>query len=346
MLFVHRRRVHLPTILARVVDARPPVVYVFGDGPGTDEEDPRRCAEVRELIEDASWPCPVKTRFATTRLGLNRNVVEGINDVFAHHERAIFLEDDAVPARSFFGFCDELLEYFAGDPDVAMISGVNPLDHWGDGSADYLFSTLGQAHAWAGWRRGWSGFAGALERWQDRAIQERIGELVGDEEIFAARRRLYDSLTRPDVYSWDYQWALARQAEGGLCVVPTKNLALHRGHDKLAGHVSRRVLLARLATLHEIDSSLRHAKDRAPDRTYDRLVFELGHDRLSPTSARHVADRLVERDRRLLAVAVLRHACAGAQPDAVTAALIRQLLQEQTTGEVSPKESATAADGL
>ena len=60
-------------------------------------------------------PAQVQTNFADANRGLRARVVSGLDWAFSQVERAIILEDDCLPARSFFGYCAELLEHYAAD---------------------------------------------------------------------------------------------------------------------------------------------------------------------------------------------------------------------------------------
>lgn len=56
----------------------------------------------------------------------------GISWVFEQVEAAILLEDDCVPAPTFFPFCTELLERYRMDARIGMIAGhvahLNPME--------------------------------------------------------------------------------------------------------------------------------------------------------------------------------------------------------------------------
>jgi hypothetical protein len=57
--------------------------------------------------------------------------VEGALDWFFREcESGIVLEDDTVPASSFFPYCAELLDRYRHDDDVWMVSGSNFRRTW------------------------------------------------------------------------------------------------------------------------------------------------------------------------------------------------------------------------
>ena len=110
--------------LAAIRQARPEQLFVIGDGPRDgNDNDARRCAEVRDVIGEVDWPCEVRTRFAETNRGLDPNIETGIDWVFSQVDRAIFLEDDCIADPTFFVYCEELLERYRDNPSVWMVAG-------------------------------------------------------------------------------------------------------------------------------------------------------------------------------------------------------------------------------
>ncbi len=96
-----------PNLTRRVFDAvaerRPKRLFLVADGPRPDRsEDNVPCEEVRKILMDVSWPCEVATNFSDGNLGCGRRISSGINWLFKHVDAAILIEDDCLPAPSFF----------------------------------------------------------------------------------------------------------------------------------------------------------------------------------------------------------------------------------------------------
>ena len=60
---------------------------------------------------------------------------------FSLSDTCIVLEDDDVPAVSFFGFCKELLDKYEHDPRISIIAGFNNEEITPDITSDYFFAT-------------------------------------------------------------------------------------------------------------------------------------------------------------------------------------------------------------
>ncbi|WP_223209916.1 hypothetical protein [Picosynechococcus sp. NKBG042902] len=83
--------------------AQPKQLFVIADGPRTPEEQ-EKCQAARDVIKQVDWDCEVFCNYADVNLGCRERVSSGITWVFEQVEEAIILEDDCVPAPSFFRF--------------------------------------------------------------------------------------------------------------------------------------------------------------------------------------------------------------------------------------------------
>ena len=84
-----------------IAQVRPKQLFVVADGPRFSEET-EKCAQARAVIERVDWDCNVLKNYSEKNLGCGRRISSGIDWVFSHVEEAIFLEDDTLPAESFF----------------------------------------------------------------------------------------------------------------------------------------------------------------------------------------------------------------------------------------------------
>ena len=326
VLFVYNRIAYLPAILDRIRTRRPSKLYIFGDGPKDDPEDRARCAAVRGLIAGLEFPFAVELVFEPDNIGLYRRLVSGIDSVFAREERAIFLDDDVELSQSFFPFCDWLLDVYEREERVAMISGINPFSSWPTAGATCFFSKLGNAQAWATWRRAWRFYSGAPDLWLRPETKALIAAFLNDPELFAWRAEINERATSSEPHTWDFQWMLARHARQMLSVVPAKSLAIHRGRGPLAIHVKTRTVLDVIAERHEIEPPFQAPRSIASDDAFDRLYFEATQNRLKPRSAQWLAQQLMMRGHNLLAAALLRHSLANRPSDPTTVALIKEAI--------------------
>ena len=225
-------------------------LYVFSDG-GKDEASWAAVREVRALLHE------VKEEISRTHSLLNmtiverpvnyyleRNIIEGIEEVFRHHETVIVLEDDIVTAPHFLQFMNEAFDTYRNEPRVMHVSGFTRLKppqadacskhptpslqgRAGGGSSSY-FTPFMAGWGWGTWR----------DRWQQHFVhfQSREEALEGMSptqleaiEYGGVFPCLKDLNRKP--IPWDICWGLAIRRADGLCLYPSHTLVRNIGLD-------------------------------------------------------------------------------------------------------------------
>lgn len=234
LFLIHRRPRHASRVLDGIRQARTARLLVAADGPENDAA----CQETRRIVlEGIDWPCDVVTRFSETRLGCRRAVASALDWAFAHHEALVVLEDDCVPAPGFFGFCQAMLERYHDSEEIMQICGSNLIGSCQRG-ASYFFSRFGPIWGWASWRRAWESYDVELKAWSEIRNSGRLKILCPEPFEAAWRKEVLDEVHRGDLDTWDYQWAFAKLACGGLNIVPSTNLVSNIGFGHEATHTS------------------------------------------------------------------------------------------------------------
>lgn len=274
-----------PDCLRQVVDAvrriQAPKLYLVLDAPRDGHPDDQVGYEACKLIFDGiDWPCEVHRNYAQRNMGCGVRMTTGINWVFEHEDRAIILEDDCVPHQSFFRFCDELLEKYALDDRVGMISGTCEHYHkaklYGEGQS-YYFDRMCLVWGWATWRRAWRNHDPDLCDFpQLRESRMMINVLKKSRYLRQWERnvqRIYDKKQN----TWAGAWAYTLYREGQLVAHsvsnPIRNVgagmssrgAKYRSEFPLPGHMSCRN--------EEIAFPLKHPVSFIPDETSERYCF-------------------------------------------------------------------------
>lgn len=273
---------------------RPTRLYVAADGPRTSHpEDPERCDEVRRVATSVDWPCEVRTLFRTTNLGLRAAVTEALDWFFRHETAGVILEDDCLPDPTFFRFCSELLDRYADDERVMVISGddYHPPD-W-PRECSYSFTRYPFIWGWATWRRAWRHNDPSMTDWPERRRSSWLLELGDGHRDFAAYwTDRFDDVASDLVDSWAYVWMYSCWVRGGLSIMPTTNLVQNIGYGQQATHTTvddwRAAHLAAPMAF-----PLRHPgpveRDPRLDRWADRHVYNLER-RASRLLLRRLAD--------------------------------------------------------
>jgi hypothetical protein len=233
-----------PDTAKRVFDAvatvQPKRLFLISDGPRPDRAgEADRCAEVRQIVSRIDWPCQVETDFATKNIGCRPRIISGINWVFSQVEEAIILEDDCVPAPSFFPYCAEMLARHRNDTQVAFVSGFNPLEKLFPFEFSYYYSlpTTFSIWGWATWRRAWQAFDEHLQTWPEVRQAGLLNLIFPDKKVVSYWTHVFDEMhagTGPS--AWDYQWIYACWTRNWLNVFPRRNLIHNVGFGIRATH--------------------------------------------------------------------------------------------------------------
>ena len=250
--------------------AQPPRLYIAADGPRKERAGEAECCEVtRRIATDVDWPCEVITLFREENLGCKIAVSSAITWFFEQEEKGIILEDDCLPAQSFFGFCDELLIKYESDQRIMMISGHNKQTNWKKEDNDYFFSNLGGIWGWASWRRAWSTYDIEMKNINNFISQNGFFNLLMD--IGATRRRDMEKVNSNNINAWDYQWGFARHINNGLSCVPSSNLIENIGFGIDATHTTQ--INNTIIKRSDIRLPLKDNIFIVPDRDYDSLFI-------------------------------------------------------------------------
>lgn len=160
VLLGYRRPDHTQRVFAAIREARPPVLLLVMDGPKAgDPKDKALVDATRRILDTVDWDCEVHRIYAKTNMGLKSRVSSGLDAVFKIVDAAIILEDDCLPSPSFFSYASELLERYASDDRVGIVSGHQRLRGKWASDTSYLFSQDVRIWGWATWGRTWRGFS-------------------------------------------------------------------------------------------------------------------------------------------------------------------------------------------
>lgn len=272
-----------PEPLARlwqtVRQARPERLFLYQDGPRSDR-DLEAIAACRRVVAETDWPCRVERLYQERNYGCDPSGYLAQRWAFSQVERLIVLEDDDVPSPSFYRFCEEMLERYADDRRVYIISGMNHDETTPEAGADYLFTTTFSIWGWASWRR-------VFEEWDATYAWLDDARAVGRLEALIRERRLrpdfldicrYHRSTGKPYYESIFRSAMLLGS--GLAVVPRANLITNLGAVGEATHYTaanstlpraQRRLVG--MTAHDLAFPLRHPAHVVEDVAYRRRLY-------------------------------------------------------------------------
>ncbi len=248
-LFVYNRadntKKTLDALLANTM-AKDTDLYVFSDG-GKDPLSWQKVNEVRHLLHlvkaEAEQTGALKSMTIVERpenFYLERNITEGIAQVFEQHDRIIVLEDDICTSPYFLEYMNQAFDLYQDNPQVMHVAGfthlslLNPLcpteGNNGQPPVPFYFTPHMGGWGWGTWR----------DRWQNHFVHytTRAEALKGmtDNDINAIQYgdafTCLKSLDKQPI-PWDICWELAIYKAHGLCLTPghtlVRNIGLRSG---------------------------------------------------------------------------------------------------------------------
>lgn len=268
----------------QVIDAirkcAPKKIYLASDG-GRTEKEHEKVVRLREKVrESINWDCQLECLFSDHNRGCQWGPVTSINWVFEKEDRCIILEDDCVPESTFFEYCNQLLERYADNESVWMISGENYLKNTTMfGNADYTFSLRTDTWGWATWRRAWKKCDFNLRLWPAYKKEELLVHTYYTkvyDELEDMTKQLDNIYKQRDRSIWDYQWRFHMLIHNGLCVIPRSNQIKNIGYGKYATHTKIQKKIRDVPT-HKLKIPLRHPScvmaNMDFDKAYGKLLF-------------------------------------------------------------------------
>jgi hypothetical protein len=251
-------------VFEEIRKAKPQRLYVAADGPRKEvASDKERCEQVRAIVQQVDWDCKSRFLFRDTNLNCGVAPSTAITWFFEQEDEGIILEDDCLPAPSFFLYCQELLERYRYDSRVMHIGGNNFLNGWRkDHDYSYYFSRAGHVWGWATWRRAWAKFDFDIRFYETLKGKGFFRDFFLNrvEKLYRLRKFNATATCRGRINWWDYQWDFARYIHSGLAF------------DQWATHTTNGNSTDAKLDAHEITLPLRHPpfmiRDAESDRRY------------------------------------------------------------------------------
>ena len=229
-LFFFNRPDTTMKVFHEIRKARPERLYLIGEGHRPDRiGELETVLNLRSLVEKSvDWDCQVFKNYVPEDIGAGLRISSGISWVFETEESAIFLEDDIIPADSFFQYCQEMLNHYWNDTRIMAVCGSNPIPEYMF-QGDYTFSANPQIWGWATWKRAWNEYDFKISKWPEMKKQGVLRPLFNNRIFYRFRSDEYDRAAKGITFTWDYQFSFHFLINSGLAIIPKKNLTSNIG---------------------------------------------------------------------------------------------------------------------
>jgi hypothetical protein len=239
LLLVFNRPDTTLQVYNRIKQVKPKKLYIAADGPRQSvASDKNLCDETRKIFSNIEWECDVYRLFNETNKGCKVSVAEAITWFFDNEEEGIILEDDCLPAESFFYFCDTMLDKYRFDNRICTVTGSNMQsgNKWGD--ASYYFSQFSNIWGWATWKRFWKNYDPFLAKYKEEDVIAQLPKIFDDMFLREIWLEIFRKIKSNKIDTWDYQLQFLTFFENGLCVTPNVNFISNIGFREDATHTN------------------------------------------------------------------------------------------------------------
>lgn len=234
LFMIFKRPQATEKVFQAIKKVEPKVLYVAADGP-RDEKEKEKCLQTREIINGIDWKCEVKTLYREKNLGCKMAVSSAIDWFFDSVESGIILEDDCVPHKSFFYYCEELLGRYKDDNRIFAITGTN-LQKQRNIPYSYYFSKHLHVWGWATWKRVWKQYDKEMKLWPTIKEKKLLCELYPEKFERKYWTHIFDKVYNHGIDTWDYQLSFLCKIHNALIIAPQNNLISNIGFHMEATH--------------------------------------------------------------------------------------------------------------
>lgn len=242
LLITFNRPSHTRKVLEVIREQKPKQLFVFQDGARDGNEiDAVKCAEVCNVVKElVDWDCNLQTYYSDVNLGCGPGPAAAITWFFENVEEGIILEDDCIPHKDFFMYCQELLEKYRDNNKISFIGGCS---FYKDIKENCSYSFVGGHHmtwGWATWKRVWSNFDYDL-----KSINEKKIKVIIKQYYKSTRQREYwykifeeAKYNKMNNSCWDYQFYFSCWSLNQYAISPCVNLVSNIGYGDDATHTN------------------------------------------------------------------------------------------------------------
>lgn len=211
--------------------AKPQKLYFYSNkGRVRKDDEIERNDEIRSFVNEIDWDCELHTWFREEYVNVYDSIRGAISWLFDNEEQGIVLEEDCVPTKAFFSFCDQMIMKFCNDQRVWMVSGDNYISCNPEGY-DYIFSHMFQIYGWASWRNRWNKIDWELTGIDEFLQSDKIRYLFPQEKLYKDRVRIIKDNVNylRKTKCWDGVFHYTMFMNNAMCVYPKVLLVTNIG---------------------------------------------------------------------------------------------------------------------
>jgi len=185
--------------------------------------------KTKKLFQEFNHGAKIEHIFADSHMGLNKRFHSALNYIFDIEQKLIILEDDTLPSKTFFRFCDELLEKYQDNYKISQINGYNYRSKINIHES-YYFGNISEIWGWATWSDRWLSYNNKdFEKWDKLKNDESYTKNFVNSMEYDYYYKLFEDASRGIVSSWEYNWVFSLKLNNLISIFPKKSLVKNLG---------------------------------------------------------------------------------------------------------------------
>jgi len=225
----------LEQVFEQVKIARPSRLFLYQDGP-RNAKDSEGIVACRKIVENIDWECEVQTKYQEKNFGCDPSEYIAQTWAFSMSDKCIVLEDDCVPALSFFTFCKELLDKYEYDERIGMICGTNYEEISSNCIDDYFFTSFCQISGWASWKRVIDTWDEKMSFLDNKYYSTLLEKYIKDTKYRKETLKIFRDHKASNKAHYESILTASMILNSGLCIVPSCNMINNIGTTEESTH--------------------------------------------------------------------------------------------------------------
>ncbi len=233
IIFCYNRPRHIKKLLSTLRKIKNRKFYFVCDGPKKNNEDIKKVSSVKKIISLKKS----KKYLLNKNVGVRKIFKLGLNWVFKYEKKIIILEDDIIPSKFFFNFCDKLLVKYENNKKISQIAGCNINSKITKNFKNsYFFSKYSNIWGWATWKDRWQSYDNNFKKLNILVDSIYFKKLCNSNNEYKFWKKYFSiHFRKKNLGTWDYAWTYTNFLKKRFSVVPSKNLVKNIGFDVASG---------------------------------------------------------------------------------------------------------------
>jgi len=222
-------------VINRLREIKPSKIYISINVPPKKHFELKKNKKVIEITKTIDWKCKIVLKKRKKHVDAYTSYKDAINWFFKNENEGIILEDDTLPNKSFFYFCEKMLKIYRNDKRISQVCGSSFINKKIT-EDKYSFSNYTLCWGYATWKRSIKDFDEKMKDWPYLKKNNYLFQLIKDKKFVEYWSDIFDIQYSKKFRAWDYIWLYSNWKKNKFSIIPHKHLIKNIGFVKEATH--------------------------------------------------------------------------------------------------------------